>query len=80
MSRICEAWYDCWRRNSESKYVLKMRKRVVVLRSRWAMAAKYKEFVKAGERRVRIGLVCWVVASLVVGFEEAVRTAILLCW
>jgi len=58
MSRICETWYDCCSRNSESKYVLKMRKSVVVLRSRWAMAAKSKEFVKAGERRARIGLVC----------------------
>ena len=57
MSRICEAWYDCWRRNSESKYVLKMRKRVVVLRSRWAMAATYKEFAKVGEMRARTELV-----------------------
>jgi hypothetical protein len=29
-----------------------------VLRSRWAMAAKYREFVRAGERRVTIDFVC----------------------
>ena len=58
MSRICVVWYDCWSRNSERRYVLKTRKSVVVLRSRWAMAAKYKEFVKAGERGARTDLLC----------------------
>lgn len=48
-----------------------------MLRSRWRVVARYREFEKAGERRVRIGFVLRAVVRVVVGADEAMRTAIL---
>jgi hypothetical protein len=50
---------------------------VVVLRSCWRIAARYREFDTAGESTERVGLVVEDVVRVVVGFDEAMSTAIL---